>query len=148
MDDTLQRYFIRILFVRFLYSYYSFLWVLLLHAQSYITLTLIGNLWLQVLTLQILWWMCVIHKTTPKPSLFYVPLRLNFCDPRPPCPAQTERGLQWFKMSFRLPDNSITNSYCLTPRKGEWSYRRRAISNKQSKKTLHHSSAGTEQLKR
>ena len=26
-------------------------------------------------------------------------------------PAQTEKGLQWFKMFFRLPDNSTTNSY-------------------------------------
>ena len=25
--------------------------------------------------------------------------------------AQTERGLQWFKTSFQLPDNSTTNSY-------------------------------------
>ena len=33
--------------------------------------------------------------------------------------AQTERGLQWFKTSFQLPDNSTTNSYCLVPNKGE-----------------------------
>ena len=26
-------------------------------------------------------------------------------------PAQTERGLQWYKISFRIPDNSTTNSY-------------------------------------
>ena len=26
-------------------------------------------------------------------------------------PAQTERGFQWFKISFQLPDNSTTNSY-------------------------------------
>ena len=28
-------------------------------------------------------------------------------------PAQTERGLQWFKMSFRISDNFTTNSYSL-----------------------------------
>ena len=42
-------------------------------------------------------------------------------------PAQTERGPQWFKTSFRLPDNSTTNSYSLIPNKEEWSYRRRTI---------------------
>ena len=63
-------------------------------------------------------------------------------------PAQIERELQWFKTSFQLPDYSTSNSYCLIPKKGEWSYRRRAISNKQSNKTLHHSSSSTEQLKR
>ena len=61
---------------------------------------------------------------------------------------QTERGLHWFKASFLLPDNSTTNSYSLIPKKGEWSYRRRAISNKQSKKTLHLSSTSTEHLER
>ena len=66
----------------------------------------------------------------------------------PQRPAQTERGLQWFKTSFWLPDNSTTNSYCLRPKKGGWSYRRRVISNKQSNKTLNHSSTSTEQLKR
>ena len=45
--------------------------------------------------------------------------------------AQTERGLQWFKTSLWLPDNSTTNSYSLKPNKGGWSYRRGAISNKQ-----------------
>ena len=49
--------------------------------------------------------------------------------------AQTEMGLQWFKMSFRLPDNSTTNSYNLMPIKEEWSYRRRVTLNKQSHKT-------------
>ena len=63
-------------------------------------------------------------------------------------PAQTERGLQWFKTSFQLRDNSITNSYSLIPNKEEWSYRRKTISNKQSNKTLHHSSTSTEQLER
>ena len=57
--------------------------------------------------------------------------------------AQTKRGLHWFKTSFQLPDNSIANSYGLIPNKEVWSYRR-TISNKQSNKTLHHSSTGTE----
>ena len=61
-------------------------------------------------------------------------------------PAQTERGLQWFKMSFRISDNFTTNSYSLIPNKMEWSYRR-TLSNKKTNKTLHHSSASTEQLK-
>ena len=39
-------------------------------------------------------------------------------------PAQTERGLQGFKMSFRISDNFTTNSYSLIPNKMEWSYRR------------------------
>ena len=34
-------------------------------------------------------------------------------------PAKTERGLQWFKTSFRLPDNSSTNSYSVIPNKLE-----------------------------
>ena len=63
-------------------------------------------------------------------------------------PAQTGGGLQWFKTSFRLPDNSTTNSYSLIPNKAERSYRRRAISNRQSNTTLHHSSTSTEQLAR
>ena len=63
-------------------------------------------------------------------------------------PPQTATGLQWFKTSFQLPDNSTTNSYSHIPNKEEWSYRKRAISNKQSNKTLHHSSTSTEQLKR
>ena len=62
-------------------------------------------------------------------------------------PAQTERELQWFKMSFRISDNFTTNSYSLTPNKMEWSYRR-TLSNKKTDKTLHHSSASTEQLER
>ena len=62
-------------------------------------------------------------------------------------PAQIERGLQWFKTSFWLPDSSTTNSYCLILKKEERSYTRRGISNKQPSKTLHHSSTSTEKLK-
>ena len=36
-------------------------------------------------------------------------------------PDQTKSGLQWFKTSFRLPDNSTTNSYSHIPNKEEWS---------------------------
>ena len=50
-------------------------------------------------------------------------------------------------MSFQLLDNSTTKPYSLIPNQ-EWSYRRRTISNKQSNKTLHHSSISTEQLER
>ena len=32
-------------------------------------------------------------------------------------PAQTERGLQWFKMSFRLPDNSTSIPIALYQRR-------------------------------
>ena len=63
-------------------------------------------------------------------------------------PAQTESGIQSFKKSFQLPDNSTTNSYSLIPNKEEWSCRRRAIPNKQFNKTLHHSRTSTEQLER
>ena len=76
-----------------------------------------------------------------KPSKKY-PLKV------PHRPVQTERGLQWLKRSFGLPDNSTKNSDCLLPKKGGRSYRRRRMTNKQSNKTLHHSSASTEQLKR
>ena len=50
--------------------------------------------------------------------------------------SQTERGLQWFKMSFRLPDNSTTNPYGLIPNKEEWSYRRRTISRNPTKPNI------------
>ena len=63
-------------------------------------------------------------------------------------PAKTERELQWFKTSFQLPDSFITNSYSLIPKKEQWSYRRRAISNKQCSKIQQHSSSSTEQLGR
>ena len=81
---------------------------------------------------------CKLNPATKKYPLKMVPNR----------PAQTEMGLQWFKTSFRLPDNSTTNSYGLIPNTEEWSYRKRTISNKQSNKTLHHSSISTEQLER
>ena len=73
---------------------------------------------------------------------------LNFVKVVPHRAAQTERGLRWFKTSFRLPNNSTTNSYSLIPNKEEWSYRKRTISNKQSNKTQHHSSTSTEQVNR
>ena len=49
-------------------------------------------------------------------------------------PVQTERGLKWFKTSFRIADNSTTNFCGFIPNKEEWSWR--TISNKQSNKTL------------
>ena len=51
-------------------------------------------------------------------------------------PSQTERGLQWFKMSFRLPDNSTRNPYDLIPNKEEWSYTRRTISSNPTKPSI------------
>ena len=54
-----------------------------------------------------------------------------------PCRAsQTERGLQWFKMSFRLPGNSTTNPYGLIPNKEKWRYTGRTISSNPTKPSI------------
>ena len=97
--------------------------------------------------------MLCYHCFTCKVPVIFPKCKLNSAKKQlvkevPHRPAQTERGLQWFKTSFQLPDNSITNSYSLIPNKEEWSYRRRTILNKQSNKTIHHSSTSTEQLAR
>ena len=51
----------------------------------------------------------------------------------------TNRGLQFLKTFFRLPDNCTTNSYSFIPHKEVWSYRRITTSNKKSNKTIHYS---------
>ena len=51
-------------------------------------------------------------------------------------PFQTEKGLQWFEMSFCLPDNSNINPYGLIPNKEEWSYTRRTISSNPTKPSI------------
>ena len=95
----------------------------------------------------------LLHPFSPLSSR-YLPLmktklsKKYFVKKIPHRPAQTERGFHWFKTSFWLPDNFTTNSYCLIPKKGEMSYRRRGMSNKQSNKTLYYSSASIEHLKR
>ena len=51
-------------------------------------------------------------------------------------PAQTERGLQWFKMSFWLPDNSTANS-----RLALYQTRRNEVVGQEQYQTIHQNSA-------
>ena len=71
-------------------------------------------------TYMLLCYHCFTHSVTvifpkwkPNPAKKYIVKEV------PHRPAQTERGLQWFKTSFWLLDNSTMDSYCLIPKKRE-----------------------------